>query len=107
MMDGQCQDVDECEMDNGGCQHFCNNTQGGRLCHCRSGFQVPDYDDSFCADVNECDNENGGCSHECLNLDGSYKCTCPRGHQLSSDNRNCKLVDKGKSCSSHRRPKKG
>ena len=102
-----CVDIDECSYDNGGCQHFCNNTLGGRECSCRTGFEVAAYEPTFCADINECDVENGGCSHECKNFDGAYKCLCPKGYKMTSDKRNCKLVDKGQACQSHERPRNG
>ena len=30
----------ECEYDNGGCVHFCDNTLGNYTCSCRSGFTL-------------------------------------------------------------------
>ncbi|XP_062612740.1 low-density lipoprotein receptor-related protein 4-like [Saccostrea cucullata] len=33
-----CQDVDECEENNGGCSQLCVNTEGGRSCHCSPEF---------------------------------------------------------------------
>ena len=82
-------------------------TQGSFLCSCRSGYDVAAYDPTFCADINECDMENGGCSHQCLNKDGGYDCQCPQGFQLRSDEKNCKLVQKGLPCPSHARPEQG
>jgi hypothetical protein len=36
----RCIDIDECTQNNGGCQHFCHNTEGGYFCDCRTGFEV-------------------------------------------------------------------
>ena len=33
-------DIDECEVDNGGCQHKCVNTDGSFQCQCKQGFQL-------------------------------------------------------------------
>lgn len=31
-------DINECDTQNGGCQHICMNTEGSYSCQCRSGF---------------------------------------------------------------------
>ena len=31
-------DIDECERDNGGCNHNCDNTEGSYTCSCKTGF---------------------------------------------------------------------
>lgn len=33
-------DIDECELHNGGCEHFCRNTIGSFECNCRKGFKL-------------------------------------------------------------------
>ena len=33
-------DVDECTDNNGGCQHYCNNTVGSFGCSCRPGYRI-------------------------------------------------------------------
>ena len=30
-------DIDECRVGNGGCQHYCNNTEGSFNCYCDDG----------------------------------------------------------------------
>lgn len=40
-------DIDECAVDNGGCNHFCNNYIGGYYCSCRSGYELQS-DGKFC-----------------------------------------------------------
>ena len=31
-------DINECDIDDGGCDHNCINTQGSYQCQCRDGF---------------------------------------------------------------------
>ena len=33
-------DINECLVDNGGCDHTCQNYDGGRYCSCRSGYRL-------------------------------------------------------------------
>ena len=33
-------DVNECNTNNGGCQHNCVNTDGSYECQCRSGYRL-------------------------------------------------------------------
>ena len=33
-------DIDECQSDNGGCMHKCNNTIGSYYCSCRHGYEL-------------------------------------------------------------------
>lgn len=35
-----CQDVDECEKNNGGCDQICNNTAGSFHCSCKIGYAL-------------------------------------------------------------------
>ena len=43
-------DIDECDKDNGGCQHICTNTLGSFHCSCRNGFTIQEngYDCKEC-----------------------------------------------------------
>lgn len=40
-------DIDECLTNNGECDHFCVNDEGGAHCTCRNGYSLND-DDSTC-----------------------------------------------------------
>ena len=40
-------DIDECLIDNGGCDQICNNTDGSFYCSCYSGFTL-NYDGFTC-----------------------------------------------------------
>ena len=35
-----CGDIDECQIENGGCHHNCINLLGSFRCECNDGFQV-------------------------------------------------------------------
>ncbi|XP_055677103.1 tolloid-like protein 1 isoform X1 [Lutzomyia longipalpis] len=48
-------DIDECQVNNGGCQHECKNTIGSYICSCHNGFTLHD---------NGHDCKEGGCKHE-------------------------------------------
>ncbi|XP_052223870.1 signal peptide, CUB and EGF-like domain-containing protein 1 isoform X2 [Dreissena polymorpha] len=86
----KCTDVDECATDNGGCVHFCENTQGNYTCSCRDGFQL-DLDGKDCIDMNECFRDKGGCEHQCVNTLGGYECRCNQGYSLEHNGRSCKV----------------
>ena len=40
-------DINECNTNNGGCSQNCTNTQGSRVCSCRTGFR-PAGDGTSC-----------------------------------------------------------
>lgn len=82
-----CKDVDECLVNNGGCENNkCNNYPGTFSCGCLDGFTG-----SFpnCSDVDECAVNNGGCSSNavCSNSPGSFACACKNGY--SGDAKTC------------------
>ena len=94
----RCEDVDECEVDNGGCAHDCEpstvvgepprcscregfvSKQGGRSCVCEGG-RVLGLDGRSCLPPDPCDDDNnGGCSHLCTRpyaAGAPAKCLCP------------------------------
>lgn len=47
--------MDECAINNGGCQHECKNTPGSYECTCNNGFTLHE---------NRHDCKEGGCKHE-------------------------------------------
>ncbi|XP_067013394.2 protein tolkin [Anabrus simplex] len=48
-------DIDECALNNGGCQHECRNTIGSYACSCHNGFMLHD---------NGHDCKEGGCKYD-------------------------------------------
>ncbi|XP_047115483.1 fibrillin-3-like [Schistocerca piceifrons] len=89
-----CVDIDECQVNNGGCDHECENTNGGSRCKCRPGFFLME-DQKRCDDRDECAiGENGRpqapCAYRCTNLPNGFMCTCPEGFEVSQpDIMNC------------------
>ncbi|XP_007895821.2 oncoprotein-induced transcript 3 protein [Callorhinchus milii] len=87
--DGQtCLDVNECEVNNGGCSEICHNLKGSFQCSCMAGH-VLSNDHVTCEDIEGCHYNNGGCSHVCTTGDDGYHCECPRGLVLSEDTHSC------------------
>ncbi|XP_071965960.1 uncharacterized protein [Antedon mediterranea] len=78
-------DVDECLVNNGGCDHSCENQPGTFRCSCRDGF----IGTNICTDIDECSFAN---CHNCTNSAGSFECRCKTGYE-AHDLYNCKDID--------------
>ena len=89
-------DVDECLVENGGCEGECLNKPGSYLCSCPLGFRLAS-NGRKCIDKNECSlrNGHGPCQDVCSNTHGSYRCSCDGmlGTQLASDGHSCEDID--------------
>ncbi|KAM9301654.1 signal peptide, CUB and EGF-like domain-containing protein 2 [Gastrophryne carolinensis] len=83
-----CEDIDECEVDDGDCVHECTNIPGNYRCTCYDGFELA-HDGHNCLDVDECQANNGGCQQTCVNVLGSYECRCKDGFFLSDNQHTC------------------
>ncbi|XP_016969018.1 fibrillin-2-like isoform X2 [Drosophila rhopaloa] len=78
----------DCEDNNGGCDHICN--QSSNKCECNGGYYVNPNDPSSCKDIDECEESNGGCSQLCNNLPGEFVCSCKSGYEIDeSDGKTC------------------
>ncbi|XP_066928142.1 low-density lipoprotein receptor-related protein 1-like [Clytia hemisphaerica] len=77
-----------CNVDNGGCNHFCYTTPAGPMCGCKKGHQLSN-DSKTCVDIDECAGDQEVCSHFCNNIKGSYTCKCADGFTLRSDGHTC------------------
>ncbi|XP_078621276.1 uncharacterized protein LOC144887750 [Branchiostoma floridae x Branchiostoma japonicum] len=105
-----CNEIDECETNNGGCAHICTNTIGSFRCSCQDGFSLNSdgftcdeihtapcnpgwsYNGTWCNEINECETNNGGCAQICTNTIGSFQCSCQDGFSLSSDGFTCDVI---------------
>lgn len=56
--------MDECAVNNGGCQHECHNTLGSYTCSCHNGFTLHE---------NQRDCKEGGCKYEITAPSGQIK----------------------------------
>ncbi|OXB61755.1 hypothetical protein ASZ78_002320 [Callipepla squamata] len=74
------EDIDECLVNNGGCDHFCRNTVGSFECSCQKGYKLL-TDERTCQDIDECSFERT-CDHTCINYPGSFECLCHKGYTL-------------------------
>ncbi|KAJ8983464.1 hypothetical protein NQ317_014922 [Molorchus minor] len=90
-LEGECADIDECQMNPKVCSHGCQNSIGSYVCDCPIGFALSSSSPNICQDIDEClDNP---CSHTCTKVNGILQCTCPAGHLLGDDQRSCEDVD--------------
>jgi len=79
-----CSDLDECQVNNGGCEHHCSNSPGSYSCSCDNGYKLQN-DNHGCEDVDECADRsiNDGCADGCINTVGGYYCSCPSNRELA------------------------
>ncbi|XP_036364063.1 fibrillin-1 isoform X2 [Octopus sinensis] len=88
-----CEDIDECEKNNGKCEHQCVNTMGSYFCKCDPGYHLNPNgrtcSASVCNTLTAPDNNNNVTvkSVKCLTrakLIAGTKCqlACPKGHEV-------------------------
>ncbi|XP_031619500.1 fibrillin-2 isoform X2 [Contarinia nasturtii] len=89
-----CIDINECAINNGGCDQKCVNIEGDMYCECDlDGFTLAD-DKKTCISSDPCGLKNGGCAHVCEPLNGKAQCFCYKGFELNaSDNRSCSDIN--------------
>ncbi|XP_037773595.1 signal peptide, CUB and EGF-like domain-containing protein 3 [Penaeus monodon] len=89
-------DIDECSVNNGGCDDICINTPGLFSCSCSSGYMLH-MDGRSCTDVDECKENSKICNGGvCSNTPGAYVCTCEGGLIPDSDGPGC--LGRGTGC---------
>ncbi|XP_016956087.1 uncharacterized protein LOC108028666 isoform X2 [Drosophila biarmipes] len=81
-LDDECEDIDECLKNNGGCSHRCTNSEGSFKCSCPPGYEL-DTDEMTCVDIDECDPSKNSCSAgKCVNEIGGFRCEFPEYPKL-------------------------
>ncbi|XP_061105734.1 endosialin-like [Conger conger] len=79
-----------CHRDNGGCEHFCLDSDGRYYCECSEGF-VLGPDGQSCRLAEAC--REAPCEFECQPVAEGYRCACPQGYLLAPDGQHCQDVD--------------
>lgn len=81
---------DWCQVDNGGCEHFCRADAVHFYCECVDGYQLAENGHN-CELLDVC--ERAPCKFECVPVLDSYRCACPDGYMLAPDEHGCMDVD--------------
>uniref|UniRef100_A0A8C4YXR1 Low density lipoprotein receptor a n=1 Tax=Gadus morhua TaxID=8049 RepID=A0A8C4YXR1_GADMO len=81
--------TNECQLNNGGCSHACQDLRVGHACLCPAGYGL--LDARRCGDIDECADPDT-CSQICVNQIGGYKCDCREGYQLEPSTKACKAI---------------
>ncbi|XP_070141824.1 latent-transforming growth factor beta-binding protein 4 isoform X2 [Drosophila kikkawai] len=75
---GKCVDIDECQVNNGGCSHRCENSEGSFKCSCPPGYSL-DAKQRNCQDIDECAEDKKSCvAGKCVNEVGGFRCEFPK-----------------------------
>jgi len=80
---------DPCEIDKGGCSHFCRSKGTKAICYCWRGFMLMPDKKTCKRKPRPCDKNNGGCTHSCVNRGRKALCRCWRGFKLMADKKSC------------------
>ena len=80
--DGNCTDVNECDVSGFCVAGTCSNLPGTFSCLCRAGYFAASSTGALCEDVDECVGPSNPCGSvgTCTNTPGSYTCRCPAGY---------------------------
>ncbi|XP_028252255.1 complement component C1q receptor [Parambassis ranga] len=79
-----------CELNNGGCEHLCQQDGDNVQCFCKKGFDLG-KDGFSCRIKNMCGPDT--CEHQCVMGVSGYFCKCPAGFELNENQRNCSDID--------------
>ncbi|XP_037530480.1 low-density lipoprotein receptor-related protein 8 [Nematolebias whitei] len=80
-------DQDECQVNNGGCSHFCVDQPIGFLCSCPDNMKL--LDDSRCEEVDIC-LESDVCDQLCVHTNYSLTCKCHEGYHMDPTTGECR-----------------
>ncbi|XP_041862489.1 low-density lipoprotein receptor-related protein 8-like [Melanotaenia boesemani] len=80
-------DQDECQVNNGGCSHYCVDQKMGFFCHCPDNMKL--VDDSQCEEVDMC-LEGDVCDQLCVHINGNLTCDCQEGYNRTPNAGECK-----------------
>ncbi|XP_067419742.1 growth arrest-specific protein 6 isoform X1 [Emydura macquarii macquarii] len=87
------QDINECSVQNGGCNQVCLNNPGSYRCSCYNGYTLL-KDNKICEDIDECTVSAGICGEaRCKNLISSYACLCDAGYKYDNLSKSCQDVN--------------
>uniref|UniRef100_A0A8D0FZH2 Growth arrest specific 6 n=1 Tax=Strix occidentalis caurina TaxID=311401 RepID=A0A8D0FZH2_STROC len=85
-------DIDECRVQNGGCNQLCLNQLGSYRCSCYSGYTLKDS--KTCEDIDECTASADICGEaHCKNLISSYECLCDAGYKYDDMRKTCQDIN--------------
>ncbi|XP_041828523.1 complement component C1q receptor [Melanotaenia boesemani] len=79
-----------CNINNGGCEHFCYPDADDAQCICREGYELEE-DGLSCRMKDLCSPDT--CEHQCLMMESGFSCRCPEGFRLDENQRNCSDID--------------
>ncbi|XP_066475371.1 signal peptide, CUB and EGF-like domain-containing protein 2 [Tiliqua scincoides] len=109
-----------CNHGNGGCQHTCEDADGGPICGCHPEYtvhsngrtclgrdesttEISENNSTAGVDVDKrvkrrllmetCAVNNGGCDRTCKDTSTGVHCSCPVGFTLQVDGKTCKDID--------------
>lgn len=75
-----------CELDNGGCEHYCRAAGDLVYCECADDYELRE-DGRSCEPSSIC--STAPCKFECLQVSDGYRCACPDGYMLTPDEHGC------------------
>lgn len=79
-----------CEINNGGCEHLCEQGADTIRCACKAGYRLSE-DGLSCSLKNLCTGDT--CEHQCVMGPSGFSCTCHDGFRLHADQRSCSDID--------------
>jgi hypothetical protein len=74
-----CIDIDECQINNGGCEQNCKNTIGSLECSCNEPYFLSE-DGKTCSDFNDCKEDSCRNHGECTDELNGFTCNCFKGY---------------------------